>query len=130
MSPQVEDKAKRLCAIDQNRSVLESKDVTLGLLIFSFSVVFSSHQSYKLAVELKPDQSQAWMNMGGIQHIKVGPLEPKPDCQSHPSLEERDNQCSIKSNATLVVVLQTSFEFNHRYGSQLTCSLNLTCLEY
>ena len=29
-------------------------------------------QSYKLAVELKPDQSQAWMNMGGIQHIKVG----------------------------------------------------------
>lgn len=27
-------------------------------------------QSYKLAVELKPDQSQAWMNMGGIQHIK------------------------------------------------------------
>uniref|UniRef100_A0A3Q4M235 dolichyl-phosphate-mannose--protein mannosyltransferase n=1 Tax=Neolamprologus brichardi TaxID=32507 RepID=A0A3Q4M235_NEOBR len=28
------------------------------------------HQSYKLAVELKPDQSQAWMNMGGIQHIK------------------------------------------------------------
>ncbi|KAF3859080.1 hypothetical protein F7725_021479 [Dissostichus mawsoni] len=26
--------------------------------------------SYKLAVELKPDQSQAWMNMGGIQHIK------------------------------------------------------------
>uniref|UniRef100_A0A9J7Y0T8 dolichyl-phosphate-mannose--protein mannosyltransferase n=1 Tax=Cyprinus carpio carpio TaxID=630221 RepID=A0A9J7Y0T8_CYPCA len=28
-------------------------------------------QSYKLAVELKPDQSQAWMNMGGIQHIKV-----------------------------------------------------------
>ncbi|KAG9342637.1 hypothetical protein JZ751_016074 [Albula glossodonta] len=27
-------------------------------------------QSYKLAVELNPDQSQAWMNMGGIQHIK------------------------------------------------------------
>uniref|UniRef100_A0A672IIM1 dolichyl-phosphate-mannose--protein mannosyltransferase n=1 Tax=Salarias fasciatus TaxID=181472 RepID=A0A672IIM1_SALFA len=27
-------------------------------------------QSYQLAVELKPDQSQAWMNMGGIQHIK------------------------------------------------------------
>lgn len=32
---------------------------------------FSPLQSYKLAVELKPDQSQAWMNMGGIQHIKV-----------------------------------------------------------
>nr|XP_020479545.1 transmembrane and TPR repeat-containing protein 1 isoform X3 [Monopterus albus] len=28
-------------------------------------------ESYKLAVELKPDQSQAWMNMGGIQHIKL-----------------------------------------------------------
>ncbi|XP_048124106.1 protein O-mannosyl-transferase TMTC1 isoform X3 [Alosa alosa] len=27
-------------------------------------------ESYKLAVELNPDQSQAWMNMGGIQHIK------------------------------------------------------------
>ncbi|CAN9508050.1 unnamed protein product [Ophioblennius macclurei] len=27
-------------------------------------------ESYKLAVELRPDQSQAWMNMGGIQHIK------------------------------------------------------------
>ncbi|XP_061662803.1 protein O-mannosyl-transferase TMTC1 [Syngnathoides biaculeatus] len=27
-------------------------------------------ESYKLAVELKPDQSQAWMNMGGIRHIK------------------------------------------------------------
>ncbi|XP_034145952.1 protein O-mannosyl-transferase TMTC1 isoform X2 [Esox lucius] len=27
-------------------------------------------ESYKQAVELKPDQSQAWMNMGGIQHIK------------------------------------------------------------
>ncbi|XP_069576395.1 protein O-mannosyl-transferase TMTC1 [Brachyistius frenatus] len=27
-------------------------------------------ESYKLAVELKPEQSQAWMNMGGIQHIK------------------------------------------------------------
>ncbi|XP_077354800.1 protein O-mannosyl-transferase TMTC1 isoform X2 [Festucalex cinctus] len=27
-------------------------------------------ESYRLAVELKPDQSQAWMNMGGIQHIK------------------------------------------------------------
>lgn len=38
------------------------------------SVHVISHQSYKLAVELKPDQSQAWMNMGGIQHIKVGTL--------------------------------------------------------
>ncbi|KAM9845751.1 protein O-mannosyl-transferase TMTC1 [Aulostomus maculatus] len=27
-------------------------------------------ESYKVAVDLKPDQSQAWMNMGGIQHIK------------------------------------------------------------
>ncbi|XP_048864478.1 protein O-mannosyl-transferase TMTC1 [Brienomyrus brachyistius] len=27
-------------------------------------------QSYKMAVELNPEQSQAWMNMGGIQHIK------------------------------------------------------------
>uniref|UniRef100_A0AAQ6AJJ2 dolichyl-phosphate-mannose--protein mannosyltransferase n=1 Tax=Amphiprion ocellaris TaxID=80972 RepID=A0AAQ6AJJ2_AMPOC len=38
------------------------------------SAIYSKHgnytESYKLAVELKPDQSQAWMNMGGIQHIK------------------------------------------------------------
>ncbi|KAF0029544.1 hypothetical protein F2P81_018649 [Scophthalmus maximus] len=27
-------------------------------------------ESYKKTVELKPDQSQAWMNMGGIQHMK------------------------------------------------------------
>ncbi|KAK1168848.1 protein O-mannosyl-transferase TMTC1-like [Acipenser oxyrinchus oxyrinchus] len=27
-------------------------------------------ESYKQAVALNPDQSQAWMNMGGIQHIK------------------------------------------------------------
>ncbi|XP_076023604.1 protein O-mannosyl-transferase TMTC1 isoform X2 [Genypterus blacodes] len=27
-------------------------------------------ESYEHAVELKPDQPQAWMNMGGIQHIK------------------------------------------------------------
>ncbi|KAM6896154.1 protein O-mannosyl-transferase TMTC1 [Lycodopsis pacificus] len=27
-------------------------------------------ESYRLAVELNPAQSQAWMNMGGIQHIK------------------------------------------------------------
>ncbi|XP_063073953.1 protein O-mannosyl-transferase TMTC1-like [Engraulis encrasicolus] len=27
-------------------------------------------ESYKLTVQLNPDQSQAWMNMGGIQHIK------------------------------------------------------------
>ncbi|EOA96635.1 Transmembrane and TPR repeat-containing protein 1, partial [Anas platyrhynchos] len=27
-------------------------------------------ESYKRAVELNPDQAQAWMNMGGIEHIK------------------------------------------------------------
>uniref|UniRef100_A0A3P8URY2 dolichyl-phosphate-mannose--protein mannosyltransferase n=1 Tax=Cynoglossus semilaevis TaxID=244447 RepID=A0A3P8URY2_CYNSE len=27
-------------------------------------------ESYKLAVELNPDQAQAWMNMGGIKHIE------------------------------------------------------------
>uniref|UniRef100_A0AAZ3RJK5 dolichyl-phosphate-mannose--protein mannosyltransferase n=1 Tax=Oncorhynchus tshawytscha TaxID=74940 RepID=A0AAZ3RJK5_ONCTS len=37
---------------------------------FMLSYAWSSLQSYKLVVELKPDQSQAWMNMGGIQHIK------------------------------------------------------------
>lgn len=37
---------------------------------------YSLPQSYKLAVALKPDQSQAWMNMGGIQHIKVFIFKP------------------------------------------------------
>ncbi|XP_077683750.1 protein O-mannosyl-transferase TMTC1 isoform X2 [Eretmochelys imbricata] len=38
------------------------------------SAIYSKQEhyskSYKVAVELNPDQAQAWMNMGGIEHIK------------------------------------------------------------
>ncbi|RLW01789.1 hypothetical protein DV515_00007809 [Chloebia gouldiae] len=38
------------------------------------SAIYSKQElyakSYKRAVELNPDQAQAWMNMGGIEHIK------------------------------------------------------------
>lgn len=59
------------------------------------SCLVSSCQSYKLAVELKPDQSQAWMNMGGIQHIKVGTLTLAASWSS--------SQWSVEGDAPLLV---------------------------
>ncbi|KAJ8373507.1 hypothetical protein SKAU_G00040870 [Synaphobranchus kaupii] len=41
-----------------------------GNQLREMNMLDSAFESYKLAVELNPDQSQAWMNMGGIQHIK------------------------------------------------------------
>ncbi|TWW73551.1 protein O-mannosyl-transferase TMTC1 isoform X2 [Takifugu flavidus] len=41
-----------------------------GNQLRELNLLDQAFKSYKLAVELKPDQSQAWMNMGGIQHIK------------------------------------------------------------
>ncbi|XP_067351826.1 protein O-mannosyl-transferase TMTC1 isoform X5 [Channa argus] len=41
-----------------------------GNQLREMNLLDKAFESYKLAVELKPDQSQAWMNMGGIQHIK------------------------------------------------------------
>uniref|UniRef100_A0A672NRH3 dolichyl-phosphate-mannose--protein mannosyltransferase n=1 Tax=Sinocyclocheilus grahami TaxID=75366 RepID=A0A672NRH3_SINGR len=43
---------------------------SMGNQLREMNELDQAFQSYKLAVELKPDQSQAWMNMGGIQHIK------------------------------------------------------------
>ncbi|TRY92082.1 hypothetical protein DNTS_005870 [Danionella cerebrum] len=43
---------------------------SMGNQLREMNQLDEAFQSYKLAVELKPDQSQAWMNMGGIQHIK------------------------------------------------------------
>ncbi|KAL4624987.1 transmembrane and TPR repeat-containing protein 1 [Arapaima gigas] len=41
-----------------------------GNQLREMNMLDSAFESYKKAVELNPDQSQAWMNMGGIQHIK------------------------------------------------------------
>uniref|UniRef100_A0A8I3WJW9 dolichyl-phosphate-mannose--protein mannosyltransferase n=1 Tax=Callithrix jacchus TaxID=9483 RepID=A0A8I3WJW9_CALJA len=40
------------------------------LLSAIYSKQENHDKSYKAAVQLNPDQAQAWMNMGGIQHIK------------------------------------------------------------
>ncbi|KAJ8402447.1 hypothetical protein AAFF_G00369360 [Aldrovandia affinis] len=41
-----------------------------GNQLREMNLLDNAFESYRLAVELNPDQSQAWMNMGGIQHIK------------------------------------------------------------
>ncbi|XP_069048970.1 protein O-mannosyl-transferase TMTC1 [Lepisosteus oculatus] len=41
-----------------------------GNQLREMNLLEQAFQSYRMAVELNPDQSQAWMNMGGIQHIK------------------------------------------------------------
>ncbi|KAG7455920.1 hypothetical protein MATL_G00246240 [Megalops atlanticus] len=41
-----------------------------GNQLREMNLLDQAFESYRLAVELNPDQSQAWMNMGGIQHIK------------------------------------------------------------
>uniref|UniRef100_H3CAZ3 dolichyl-phosphate-mannose--protein mannosyltransferase n=1 Tax=Tetraodon nigroviridis TaxID=99883 RepID=H3CAZ3_TETNG len=41
-----------------------------GNQLREMNLLEQAFKSYELAVELKPDQSQAWMNMGGIRHMK------------------------------------------------------------
>ncbi|KAJ8245605.1 hypothetical protein GJAV_G00272540 [Gymnothorax javanicus] len=43
---------------------------SVGNQLREMNMLERAYESYKSAVELNPDQSQAWMNMGGIQHIK------------------------------------------------------------
>lgn len=60
-------------ALQQNPSDLAVRaelHFSMGNQLREMNLLDRAFQSYKLAVELKPDQSQAWMNMGGIQHIK------------------------------------------------------------
>lgn len=60
-------------ALQQNPSDLTVKAelyFSKGNQLREMNRLDQAFQSYKLAVQLKPDQSQAWMNMGGIQHIK------------------------------------------------------------
>ncbi|KAM9230730.1 protein O-mannosyl-transferase TMTC1 isoform 3-T3 [Dugong dugon] len=68
---------KALKAIDQALQ-LKPKDpkvtselfFTKGNQLREQNLLDKAFESYKAAVELNPDQAQAWMNMGGIQHIK------------------------------------------------------------
>ncbi|KAM4672190.1 protein O-mannosyl-transferase TMTC1 [Amazona ochrocephala] len=43
---------------------------TKGNQLREQNLLDKAFESYKQAVELNPDQAQAWMNMGGIEHIK------------------------------------------------------------
>ncbi|XP_046872257.1 protein O-mannosyl-transferase TMTC1 [Hypomesus transpacificus] len=51
-------------------SVRAELHFSMGNQLREMNLLDRAFESYRLAVELKPDQSQAWMNMGGIQHIK------------------------------------------------------------
>ncbi|KAJ0069959.1 hypothetical protein NL108_017663, partial [Boleophthalmus pectinirostris] len=44
-----------------------------GNQLREMNLLQEAFQSYQEAVQINPDQSQAWMNMGGIKHIKVCP---------------------------------------------------------
>ncbi|KAJ8385766.1 hypothetical protein AAFF_G00182840 [Aldrovandia affinis] len=50
--------------------VLAELHFSKGNQLREMNLLDHAFESYRLAVELNPDQSQAWMNMGGIQHIK------------------------------------------------------------
>ncbi|KAI1883358.1 hypothetical protein AGOR_G00230600 [Albula goreensis] len=50
--------------------VLAELHFSKGNQLREMNLLEQAFESYRLAVELNPDQSQAWMNMGGIQHIK------------------------------------------------------------
>ncbi|XP_011949742.1 PREDICTED: transmembrane and TPR repeat-containing protein 1 isoform X7 [Cercocebus atys] len=43
---------------------------TKGNQLREQNLLDKAFESYRAAVQLNPDQAQAWMNMGGIQHIK------------------------------------------------------------
>ncbi|XP_069484632.1 protein O-mannosyl-transferase TMTC1 [Ambystoma mexicanum] len=68
---------KAITAID-NALQLKPKDPkVISELYFSKgnqlreqNLLEEAFQNYKIAVEMNPDQAQAWMNMGGIEHIK------------------------------------------------------------
>lgn len=62
------DKALQLKPKDPK--VLSELFFTKGNQLREQNLLDKAFESYKVAVELNPDQAQAWMNMGGIEHIK------------------------------------------------------------
>ncbi|XP_016054581.1 PREDICTED: transmembrane and TPR repeat-containing protein 1 isoform X1 [Miniopterus natalensis] len=72
-----EQHAKALDAIDKalqlkpkDPKVISELFFTKGNQLREQNLLDKAFESYKAAVDLNPDQAQAWMNMGGIQHIK------------------------------------------------------------
>ncbi|XP_036374114.1 protein O-mannosyl-transferase TMTC1-like [Megalops cyprinoides] len=60
-------------ALQQNPAdpmVMAELHFSKGNQLREMNLLDQAFESYRLAVELNPDQSQAWMNMGGIQHIQ------------------------------------------------------------
>ncbi|XP_008571811.1 PREDICTED: transmembrane and TPR repeat-containing protein 1, partial [Galeopterus variegatus] len=62
------DKALQLKPKDPK--VVSELFFTKGNQLREQNLLDKAFESYKAAVELNPDQAQAWMNMGGIQHIR------------------------------------------------------------
>ncbi|KAM5251767.1 protein O-mannosyl-transferase TMTC1 isoform 2-T2 [Hipposideros larvatus] len=62
------DKALQLKPKDPK--VISELFFTKGNQLREQNLLDKAFESYKAAVELNPDQAQAWMNMGGIEHIK------------------------------------------------------------
>ncbi|XP_075796822.1 protein O-mannosyl-transferase TMTC1 isoform X4 [Pelodiscus sinensis] len=62
------DKALQLKPKDPK--VISELFFTKGNQLREQNLLDKAFESYKLSVELNPDQAQAWMNMGGIEHIK------------------------------------------------------------
>ncbi|NXL94025.1 TMTC1 protein, partial [Alectura lathami] len=69
--------AKALEAIDKalqlkpkDPKIISELFFTKGNQLREQNLLDEAFESYKRAVELNPDQAQAWMNMGGIEHIK------------------------------------------------------------
>ncbi|XP_035875101.1 protein O-mannosyl-transferase TMTC1 isoform X1 [Phyllostomus discolor] len=62
------DKALQLKPKDPK--VVSELFFTKGNQLREQNLLDKAFESYRAAVDLNPDQAQAWMNMGGIQHIK------------------------------------------------------------
>ncbi|XP_055136220.1 protein O-mannosyl-transferase TMTC1 isoform X4 [Symphalangus syndactylus] len=62
------DKALQLKPKDPK--VISELFFTKGNQLREQNLLDKAFESYRVAVQLNPDQAQAWMNMGGIQHIK------------------------------------------------------------
>uniref|UniRef100_A0A8C8RUT3 dolichyl-phosphate-mannose--protein mannosyltransferase n=1 Tax=Pelusios castaneus TaxID=367368 RepID=A0A8C8RUT3_9SAUR len=62
------DKALQLKPKDPK--VISELFFTKGNQLREQNLLDKAFESYKVAVELNPNQAQAWMNMGGIEHIK------------------------------------------------------------
>ncbi|KAM4883343.1 LOW QUALITY PROTEIN: protein O-mannosyl-transferase TMTC1-like [Thomomys bottae] len=68
---------KALSAIDhalqlkpKDPKVLSELFFTKGNQLREQNLLDKAYESYQAAMELNPDQAQAWMNMGGIQHMQ------------------------------------------------------------